>query len=83
MVVMTVILIIYAIRARGWKYRLLPVIVAAACAGLFIIAEFAMEQKIEFLSFLSVSDCYMLMGLGTVALLFTEIIASRKAHLQA
>ena len=83
MVVMTVILTIYAIRARGWKYRLLPVIVAAACAGLFIVAEFAMEQKIEFLSFLSVSDCYMLMGLGTVALLFTEIIASRKAHLQA
>ena len=83
MVVMTVILIIYAVRAREWKYRLLPVIVAAACAGLFIVAEFAMEQKIEFLSFLSVSDCYMLMGLGTVALLFTEIIASRKAHLQA
>lgn len=83
MVVMTVILIIYAVRARGWKYRLVPVIVAAACAGLFIIAEFAMEQKIEFLSFLSVGDCYMLMGLGTAALLLTEMIASRKAHLQA
>lgn len=83
MVVMTVILIIYAVRARGWKYRLLPVMVAAACAGLFIMAEFAMEQKIECLSFLSVRDCYMLMGLGTAALLFTEIFASRKAHLQA
>lgn len=83
MVVMTVILIIYAVRARGWKYRLLPVMVAAACAGLFIVAEFAMEQKIECLSFLSVRDCYMLMGLGTAALLFTEIFASRKAHLQA
>ena len=83
MVVMTVILIIYAVRARGWKYRLLPVMVAAACAGLFIMAEFAMEQKIEFLSFLSVRDCYMLMGLGTAVLLFTEIFASRKVHLQA
>lgn len=83
MVVMTVILIIYAIRARGWKLRLLPVIVAAACAGLFIVAQFAMEQKIECLTFLSVRDCYLLMGLGTAALLATEIVASGKARLQA
>lgn len=78
MAVMAVILVIYTIRAKGWKLRLLPVIVAAACVGLFIVLEFAMEQKIEALMFLNVSACYALMGAGVLALCVTEIVSARK-----
>lgn len=83
MAVMAVILVIYTVRAKGWKYRLLPVIVAAACVGLFVVVEFAMEQKIEALLFLNVNACYGLMALGTLALGVTEALSARKAALHA
>lgn len=78
MAVMAVILVIYTVRASGWKLRWIPVIVAAACVGLFVVVEFAMEQKIEALLFLNVNACYGLMALGILALGVTEVFAARK-----
>lgn len=83
MVILAVILTIYTVRAKGWKFRLVPVIVAALCAGLFVVVEFAMEQKIEALLFLNVSACYCLMALGTLALGITEVCAARKVSFRS
>ena len=73
MAAMLILLIVYTVRAKGWRFRAVPAVAAVLCTGLFVVMEFAMEQKIEFLSFLSVEACYGLMGLGTAVLLAAEV----------
>ena len=75
MVAMFVILILYGIRSKGRLRRFRPAAAALLCAGLFIVCEFAMEGKIEFLRFLSTEACYGLMFLGQVVLGITEVRA--------
>jgi len=75
MLAMFIILIIYGIRSRGKPRRFLPAGIAVACAGIFIVSEFAMQGKIQFLRFLDINACYVLMLAGQVILAVTEIFA--------
>ena len=72
MVAMFVILILHGLRGERGARRFLPAGIALACAGLFIVCEFAMEGKISFLRFLNLYACYGLMALGQVILGVTE-----------
>ena len=57
----------------------LGVILVALCAGLVIVMEFALEQKIGFLAWMRMDVCYVVMGLACVGMLLTVLPMWRRA----
>lgn len=52
----------------------------ALCAGVVIVMEFALEQKISFLAWMRLDLCYIVMGLACIGMLLTVLPFWRRAY---
>lgn len=58
----------------------LGLVKVAVCAGLVIVMEFALEQKISFLNWMRMDVCYGVMGLACLGMLLTALPFWRRAY---
>lgn len=58
----------------------LALILVAACAGIVIVMEFALEQKISFLAWMRMDLCYLVMALACLGILLTVLPMWRRAY---
>ena len=80
--VLVLILLIICMRGAGKlkpMQRVLPFAELIVCCGVIMAMEFALEKKIDFLTWMRMDVCYMVMFLGALGLIFTVLSLWRKA----
>ncbi len=80
--VLVLILLIICMRGAGKLkpvQRTMPFVELIVCCGIIMAMEFALEKKIDFLTWMRMDVCYMVMALGALGLIFTVLPLWRKA----
>ena len=78
------VLILLIICMRGCSklkpvQRTMPFVELIICCGVIMAMEFALEKKIDFLTWMRMDVCYMVMALGALGLILTVLPLWRKA----